>query len=87
MDAFTVSYGIIHDKSKGIYYTFIQSFFCAIDLILKASGSVLKPRIFRIVILDLEQLDFPQEELHFESDWIAYLRFELEVTKLVKINR
>ena len=43
-------------------------FFCAVDLILKASGSVLKPRIFRIVILDLEQLDFPQEELHFESN-------------------
>lgn len=70
MDAFTVSYGIIHDKSKGIYYTFIQSFFffCAVDLILKASGSVLKPCIFRIVILDLEQLDFPQEDLHFKSD-------------------
>ena len=69
MDAFTVSYGIIHDKSKGIYYTFIQSFLCAVDFILKASGSVLKPRIFRIVILDLEhleQLDFPQEELHLE---------------------
>ena len=43
-------------------------FLCAVDLILKASGSVLKPRIFRIVILDLEQLDFPQEELHFESN-------------------
>ena len=69
MDAFTISNGIIHDKSKGIYYTFIQSFFFgAVDLILKASGSVLKPRIFRIVILDLEQLDFPQEELHFESN-------------------
>ena len=68
MDAFTVSYGIIHDKSKGIYYTVIQSFFCAIDLLLKASGSVLKPRIFRIVILDLEQLDFPREDLHFVLD-------------------
>ena len=43
-------------------------FFCAVDLILKASGSVLKPPIFRIVIFDLEQLDFPQEDLHFESD-------------------
>ena len=59
MDAFIVSYGIIHDKSKGIYYTFIQSFFCAFDLILKASSYILKPHIFRIVILDLEQLDFP----------------------------
>lgn len=51
MDAFIVSYDIIYDKSKVIYYTFIQRFFFfffgVVDLILKASG------------LDLEQLDFP----------------------------
>ena len=47
----------------------------------------MKPHIFRIVIFDLEQLDFTQEDLHFESNWIAYLRFELEVTKLLKLNR
>ena len=33
MDAFTISYSIILEKSKGIYYTFMQSFFVQLAFI------------------------------------------------------